>query len=113
MTDICSFFLRGLCNKAACPFLHEGVEGSLKIETKKSKKSKRKRTAIEQSNQIKEAISEPQPSRTKNIGDRNLTCCDCDSTFVFTGKNQAYFILKDYADPVRCRDCRQYSGGKV
>ncbi len=41
------------------------------------------------------------------IPDKNLTCKDCRSTFVFTESEQAFFAEKGFSEPVRCVDCRR------
>ena len=51
--------------------------------------------------------------------DRNLTCVECDQTFVFTADDQQYHADKGYTnEPKRCPNCRQarrasrgYDGG--
>jgi CxxC-x17-CxxC domain-containing protein len=40
--------------------------------------------------------------------DRNLTCVDCSSEFVFSADDQQYHTEKGYEnDPKRCPSCRQ------
>lgn len=42
------------------------------------------------------------------MADRELNCKDCNSTFVFTEGEQAFFKEKGFDnDPVRCPDCRR------
>ena len=51
--------------------------------------------------------------------DRDLTCVECDQTFVFTADDQQYHADKGYTnEPKRCPNCRQarrasrgYDGG--
>ncbi len=46
--------------------------------------------------------------------DKNLTCTDCGSTFIFTADDQSYHAEKGYQnEPKRCPDCRsaRRSGG--
>ena len=46
--------------------------------------------------------------------DKNLTCQDCGSTFVFSADDQSYHAEKGYQnEPKRCPDCRsaRRSGG--
>jgi CxxC-x17-CxxC domain-containing protein len=51
--------------------------------------------------------------------DKNLTCVECNSTFVFTADDQAFHAQKGYTEPKRCPSCRSarrgggggYSGG--
>ncbi len=39
--------------------------------------------------------------------DKNLTCQDCGSTFVFSADDQSYHAEKGYQnEPKRCPDCR-------
>ena len=39
--------------------------------------------------------------------DRNLTCSDCSSSFVFTSGEQKFYQEKGFAhEPRRCKDCR-------
>lgn len=40
--------------------------------------------------------------------DRNLTCVECNSSFVFTADDQQYHADKGYSnEPKRCPSCRQ------
>jgi hypothetical protein len=39
--------------------------------------------------------------------DLDLTCCDCASSFSFTGKDQVFFQKQGWEQPVRCADCRE------
>ncbi len=46
--------------------------------------------------------------------DKNLTCQDCSSTFIFSADDQSYHAEKGYQnEPKRCPDCRsaRRSGG--
>lgn len=43
----------------------------------------------------------PEPS------DKNITCMDCRTPFVFDAGEQAFFQSKGYTDPKRCQKCRQ------
>ena len=51
--------------------------------------------------------------------DKNLTCTDCSSTFIFSADDQSYHAEKGYQnEPKRCPDCRSsrragggYGGG--
>jgi CxxC-x17-CxxC domain-containing protein len=38
--------------------------------------------------------------------DAILTCIECGEPFLFSGKDQEYFLTKDYASPTRCKPCR-------
>ena len=39
--------------------------------------------------------------------DKNLTCTDCASTFIFSADDQSYHAEKGYQnEPKRCPDCR-------
>jgi putative zinc ribbon protein len=38
--------------------------------------------------------------------DRMLVCVDCGNEFAFTEKDQRFFASKQFADPKRCRPCR-------
>jgi len=41
------------------------------------------------------------------IQDKNLTCTDCGTSFVFTSGEQRFYQEKGFAhEPRRCRDCR-------
>lgn len=41
------------------------------------------------------------------LQDKNLTCSDCGSSFVFTGGEQRFYQEKGFShEPRRCRDCR-------
>ena len=39
--------------------------------------------------------------------DRNLTCVECNSEFVFSADDQQYHAERGYEDPKRCSSCRQ------
>lgn len=39
--------------------------------------------------------------------DRTLTCKDCRKEFIFTVKEQEFFLSKGFPDPIRCSDCRR------
>ena len=39
--------------------------------------------------------------------DRNLTCVECNSEFVFSADDQQYHAEREYQDPKRCSSCRQ------
>jgi len=39
-------------------------------------------------------------------GDLDLSCRDCESSFTFTAKEQAFYAEKGYAKPSRCLECR-------
>jgi len=45
--------------------------------------------------------------------DRNLTCVECNSEFVFSADDQEFHAGRGYQDPKRCPSCRQArrSGG--
>jgi CxxC-x17-CxxC domain-containing protein len=49
--------------------------------------------------------------------DRNLTCVECDSEFVFSADDQEFHSERGYQEPKRCPSCRQarrgggYGGG--
>ncbi len=38
--------------------------------------------------------------------DKNLTCVECNTTFVFSADDQSFHAQKGYTDPKRCPDCR-------
>ena len=39
--------------------------------------------------------------------DRDLTCVECNSEFVFSADDQQYHAERGYEDPKRCPSCRQ------
>jgi hypothetical protein len=39
--------------------------------------------------------------------DKELTCSDCRSKFLFTAKDQEFFAEKGFSEPKRCKPCRQ------
>ena len=45
--------------------------------------------------------------RHKRFQDCLLTCCDCDTDFVFTAGEQVYFASKKLSMPKRCKACRE------
>ncbi len=38
--------------------------------------------------------------------DKNLTCVECNTTFVFSADDQSFHAQKGYTDPKRCTSCR-------
>ena len=86
---------------SACKFSHDCEEGSLQITSGNKRKGKgsKENKAVE-----KDEIGE--------VRDICMVCEDCEETFIFTIKNQAYYALKGYERPERCRDCREYRGSK-
>jgi CxxC-x17-CxxC domain-containing protein len=46
------------------------------------------------------------------VEDKILTCKDCGSEFIFSGREQLFFAEKGFTNqPQRCRDCRQARRG--
>ncbi len=43
--------------------------------------------------------------------DRNLTCAECNSEFVFSADDQEFHAQRGYQDPKRCPSCRQARRG--
>ena len=43
--------------------------------------------------------------------DRNLTCVECNSEFVFSADDQEFHAQRGYQDPKRCPSCRQARRG--
>jgi CxxC-x17-CxxC domain-containing protein len=42
------------------------------------------------------------------VEDKILTCKDCGTEFVFSGREQSFFAEKGFSNqPQRCRECRQ------
>lgn len=39
--------------------------------------------------------------------DIEITCLDCQSTFLFTAADQAFYEEKQFTPPKRCKPCRQ------
>lgn len=38
--------------------------------------------------------------------DKSIKCVDCNETFVWTMKDQAFYEKKGFSPPKRCKDCR-------
>lgn len=38
--------------------------------------------------------------------DKDITCKDCNSTFVFTAGEQQFYAEREFSNPVRCKNCR-------
>ena len=101
---LCTFFLRGLCTKGSvCTFSHACEEGCMRNTLSTNKKRKRKKEAGAENKQEKEKEKEKE---------EQMLCGDCQQSFIFTTKNQAYYKLKGYEPPQRCRTCREYRGSK-
>ena len=45
--------------------------------------------------------------RKANFEDKQLTCVDCESIFLFTKGEQYYFASKGLVEPKRCSRCRE------
>ncbi len=43
--------------------------------------------------------------------DRNLTCVECNSEFVFSADDQQFHAEREYQEPTRCPSCRQARRG--
>ncbi len=43
--------------------------------------------------------------------DRNLTCVECSSEFVFSADDQQFHAEREYQEPKRCPSCRQARRG--
>ena len=39
-------------------------------------------------------------------GDRNLTCLDCEASFVISGNEQTFYRERGFREPTYCADCR-------
>ncbi len=39
--------------------------------------------------------------------DREITCTQCQSPFVFTGREQQFYTERGFQDPKRCKQCRE------
>ena len=39
--------------------------------------------------------------------DKQLTCKDCNTEFIFTKGEQEFYAGKGFPDPMRCPDCRK------
>ena len=44
--------------------------------------------------------------RKANFQDKQLTCADCEATFIFTKGERYYYASKGLAEPKRCPNCR-------
>ncbi len=52
----------------------------------------------------------------RHVADKTLTCSDCNQSFEFTEREQAFYAEKGFSEPRRCPSCRasrkqQRSGG--
>ena len=43
--------------------------------------------------------------------DRNLTCVECNSEFVFSADDQQFHAEREYQEPKRCPSCREARRG--
>lgn len=41
------------------------------------------------------------------MADQILNCSDCPGTFVFTERDQEFYASKSFANPKRCKPCRE------
>jgi len=44
--------------------------------------------------------------RKANFQDRQLTCIDCEASFIFTKGERYYYGSKGLVEPKRCPECR-------
>lgn len=44
--------------------------------------------------------------RRANFQDKQLTCIDCETTFIFTKGERYYYASKGLVEPKRCPGCR-------
>ena len=50
----------------------------------------------------------PQPQKTKlKRKTKKLVCCECGTSFLFTGGEQHYYETHDLSEPKRCSKCRK------
>ena len=50
--------------------------------------------------------SKPREGRSSLPEDLELSCTDCSSGFLFSGKDQLFFQKNGWSQPLRCNDCR-------
>lgn len=43
----------------------------------------------------------------EELKEKVLVCKDCGEEFVFTAGEQSFYIEKGFAEPKRCRECRE------
>lgn len=39
--------------------------------------------------------------------DKTIVCKDCGAEFVFTEREQQFYVSKNFSEPVRCKACRE------
>ena len=44
----------------------------------------------------------------ENLEDKLIRCKDCKKKFIFTVKEQQFFGLRGWKDPIRCLECRKH-----
>ena len=115
---ICSFYVRGLCTKGKdCVFSHDALEGNIVVpssnSTRKKKMKKMKKLEKLSQNHAQGGGEKEYSGAECGCKDIPMLCQDCKGAFIFTGKNQRYFENRRYPPPIRCRPCREKSGGKV
>jgi len=49
----------------------------------------------------------PQAAEQRGEGDKNLTCIDCRTLFVFNAGEQAFYRERNLSEPKRCKPCRE------
>ena len=50
---------------------------------------------------------------TANVEDKNISCRDCGTCFIFNISQQEFFKSKGFKDPVRCKGCKNKKKGVV
>lgn len=43
---------------------------------------------------------------TSGLEDKTVVCRDCKNEFVFTARDQAFYVSKGYGEPKGCKPCR-------
>ena len=54
----------------------------------------------------------PEIVDSAHIEDKLIECLDCHMKFVFSAKDQLFYLKNKYADPKRCKKCRDIKKAK-
>lgn len=58
--------------------------------------------------------SKPRSSQESEFDDRTIVCIDCDSDFIWSAGEQAFFRDKNLLNPPkRCKDCKQAKNNRL
>lgn len=46
------------------------------------------------------------------LSDKTIQCSDCPTKFIFTARDQRFYLEKQFTEPKRCKPCRDAKKAK-